>query len=157
MTLGIFLSLLAIMPATAGVYLVARSAMVRIRRRWLVLLVKTCAWAAGICVGLVFSYLALALYLITPVTAYTLQAPDDERSVLIVNRTVLIAGGFTVYEPRKWPTYAEVGSLTTNNAHDPFRDGTYRAVWTDEGLDLEFVYDYMKPDTYEHEFIELRQ
>lgn len=29
-------------------------------------------------------------------------------------------------------------------------------MWTDEGLELEFVSDYMKPDRYEHEFIELR-
>lgn len=96
------------------------------------------------------------MFLLTPVTAYTLQSPNDGRSVLIVNRTVLLAGGFTVYEPRNWPTYVEVGSLTTNNAHDPFGDGAYRAVWTDEGLELEFVSDYMKPDRYEHKFIEFR-
>jgi hypothetical protein len=155
-TLGTSLSLLAIVPAIAGIYLLARSAVARTRRRWLARLVKASGWVAGICVGLVFSYLALAMFLLTPVTAYTLQSPNDGRSVLIVNRTVLHAGGFTIYEPRNWPTYVEVGSLTTNNAHDPFRDGTYRAAWTGEGLELEFVVDYMKPGRYEHKFIELR-
>lgn len=156
-TLGTSLSLLAIVPAIAGIYLLARIAVVRTRRRWLARLLKASGWVAGICVGLVFSYLALAMFLLTPVTAYTLQSPHDGRSVLILNRTVLHAGGFTIYEPRNWPTYVEVGSLTTNNAHDPFRDGTYRAVWTGEGLELEYVDDYMKPDRYEHKFIELRQ
>lgn len=156
-TLGTALSLLAIVPAIAGIYLLTRSAVVRTRRRGLARLLKASGWVAGICVALVFSYLALALFLLTPVTAYTLQSPHDGRSVLIVNRTVLHAGGFTVYEPRNWPTYVQVGSLTTNNAYDPFRDGTYRAEWTAEGLELEFVYDYMKPDRYERKFIELRQ
>jgi hypothetical protein len=156
-TLGTALALLAIVPAVAGVYLVVRSAVHRIRHPWIARLVTASGWVAGICISLVFSYLALMLFLLTPVTAYTLHAPTDGRSVLIVNRTVLIAGGFTIYEPRNWPTYVKVASLTTNNAHDPFSAGTYRAVWTDEGLDLEFVGDYMKPDRYEHTFIELRR
>lgn len=157
MTLGASLSLLAIVPAISGIYLLARSAVVRTRRRWLTRLVKAAGWVAGAWIGLVFSYLALATFLLTPVAAYTLQSPHDGRSVLIVNRTVLHAGGFNIYEPRNWPTFVEVGSLTTNNAHDPFRDGTYRAVWTDEGLELEFVKDYMKPDRYEYKFIEVRK
>tara|TARA_R100000935_G_C2810030_1_gene154531 strand:- start:542 stop:652 length:111 start_codon:yes stop_codon:yes gene_type:complete len=33
----------------------------------------------------------------------------------------------------------------------------YRAVWTEAGLNLEFVDDYMKPDRYVHKFIELPQ
>jgi hypothetical protein len=155
-TLGTFLSLLAMVPAIAGIYLLTRYAVASTRRRWVARLVKASGWAAGTCVGLVSAYLALAMFLLTPVTAYTLQSPNDGRSVLIVNRTVFLAGGFTIYEPRNWPTYMEVGSLTTNNAHDPFRDGAYRAMWTAEGLELEFVSDYMKPDRYEHEFIELR-
>lgn len=156
-TLGTALSLLAVVPAIAGIYLLTRSAVVRTRRRGLARLLKASGWVAGICVALVFSYLALALFLLTPVTAYTLQSPHDGRSVLIVNRTVLHAGGFTVYEPRNWPTYVQVGSLTTNNAYDPFRDGTYRVEWTAEGLELEFVHDYMQPDRYERKVIELRQ
>lgn len=155
-TLGTLLSLLAMVPAIAGIYLLTRYAVASTRRGWVARLMKASGWVAGICVGLVSAYLALAMFLLTPVTAYTLQSPNDGRSVLIVNRTVLLAGGFTIYEPRNWPTYVEVGSLTTNNAHDPFRDGAYRAMWTDEGLELEFVSDYMKPDRYEHEFIELR-
>lgn len=156
-TLGIFLSLLTIVPAIAGVYLLARCAVASTRRRWVARLAKASGWVAGICVGFVFSYLALAMFLLAPVAAYTLQSPNDGRSLLIVNRTLLLAGGFTIYEPRNWPTYAEVGSLTTNNAHDPFRDGTYRAVWTDEGLELEFVSDYMDPARNKHQFVELRQ
>ncbi|MFF1251494.1 hypothetical protein ACFVYC_03235 [Pseudarthrobacter sp. NPDC058329] len=156
MTLGTLLSLLAMVPAIAGIDLSARYAVASTRRRWVARLVKASGWVVGICVGLVSAYLAVAMFLLTPVTAYTLQSPNDGRSVLIVNRTVLLAGGFTIYEPRNWPTYVKVGSLTTNNAHDPFRDGAYRAVWTDQGLELEFVSDYMKPDRYEHEFIELR-
>ncbi|MFJ6157165.1 hypothetical protein ACIQF8_09125 [Pseudarthrobacter sp. NPDC092184] len=155
-TVGTLLSLLAMVPAITGIYLLTRYAVASTRSRWVARLVKASGWVAGICVGLVSAYSALAMFLLTPVTAYTLQSPNDGRSVLIVNRTVLLAGGFTVYEPRNWPTYVEVGSLTTNNAHDPFGDGAYRAVWTDEGLELEFVSDYMKPDRYEHKFIEFR-
>lgn len=156
-TLGTALALLAMVPAIAGIYLLTRSSVVRIRRRWVARLIKVAGWVAGTFMGLVFSYLALACFLLTPVTAYTLHSPDDGRSVLIVNRTILTAGGFMIYEPRNWPTFVKVASLTTNNAHDPFREGTYRAVWTETGLNLEFVDDYMKPDRYEHKFIELPQ
>ncbi|SDK48085.1 hypothetical protein [Arthrobacter sp. ok362] len=156
-TLGTATAFLAIVPAAAGVHLLVRSAVLRTRQAWAARVVRASGWVAGICIGLVFSYLALMLLLITPVAAYTLHSPTDGRSVLIVNRTVLIAGGFSIYEPREWPTYTAVASLITNNAYDPFRAGTYRAVWTDAGLDLEFVGDYMKPDTYDHKFIEIRR
>ncbi|MBT2248222.1 hypothetical protein JHV56_05855 [Arthrobacter sp. BHU FT2] len=155
MTLGTLLSLLAMVPAIGGIYILVRYVGAGIHRRWLAHLVTASGWVAGTCFGLIASYLALAMFLLTPVAAYTLQSPNDGRSVLIVNRTVLHAGGFTIYEPRNWPTYTEIGSLATNNGHDPFRDGAYRAVWTDEGLELEFASDYMKPDNYEQEFIEL--
>lgn len=68
-------------------------------------------WVTGIYVSLVFSYLAFAMFLLTPGTSYLLQSPNDGRSALIVNRTFLHAGGVTVYEPRSWPIYVEVGSV----------------------------------------------
>jgi len=97
------------------------------------------------------------MFLLTPGNSYKLQSPDDGRGVLIVSRAILHAGGFTIYEPRSWPIYVETGSVVTNNAHDPFREGAYRAAWTDEGLELEFVFDYMEPNKYDREFIDLRQ
>lgn len=156
-TLGAATALLAIVPAAAGMHLLVKSAVLRMRQGWAVRIVRASGWAAGICIGLLFSYVALVLLLITPVAAYTLRSPTDGRSVLVVNRTVLIAGGFDIYESRKWPTYRAVASLITNNAYDPFRAGKYRAVWTDAGLDLEFVGDYMKPDKYDHKLIEFRR
>ncbi|WP_309106386.1 hypothetical protein [Arthrobacter sp.] len=117
---------------------------------------RATGWITGIYVSLLFSYLAFAMFLLTPGTSYGLQSPNDGRSALIVDRTFLHAGGFTIYEPRSWPVYVEVGSVVTNNAHDPFREGNYRAAWTEQGLELEFVSDYVKPNMFEREFIELR-
>lgn len=62
-------------------------------------------WLTGIGVGVVFSYLAFIMFLLTPGPSYVLEAPNDDRSVLIVNRIILHAGGFPVYEPRNWPVY----------------------------------------------------
>ncbi|MGK3647066.1 hypothetical protein [Pseudarthrobacter enclensis] len=154
--LGAALSLMALAPAIAGICLSVRHVTARTPRRWAVVLARTLGWVSGFCAGLAYLYLALALFLAAPVAAHTLESPHDGRRVLMVNRTVLIAGGFAIYEPKEWPFYTQVGSLTTNNAYDPFRAGAYRATWTNEGLDLEYVRDYMKPDEYAHEFIALR-
>lgn len=156
MTLGVCLSLLAIVPLTAGISGLVRRTAAGIRHRWLSSLVKTAGWLTGIGVGAVFAYLAFIMFLLTPGPSYVLDAPNDDRSVLIVNRTILHAGSFPVYEPRNWPVYVQVGSVLTNNAHDPFREGKYRQVWNDEGLELEFVFDYMEPNKYENELIRLR-
>jgi hypothetical protein len=157
LTLGASLSLLAMVPLSAGIYLVVRCAVSSIGRSWLAGLVKATGWIIGICSGLVFTYQALAMLLLTPGSSYMLQSPNDGRGVLIVNRTILHAGGFTIYEPRNWPIYVQTGSVVTNNAYDPFLEGTYRAAWNDEGLELELVLDYMEPNRYEREFIELRK
>lgn len=156
-TLGVSLSLLAIAPSIAGIYTLVRRAVGSTRRRLVARLVKMAGWITGIIVALFFSCLSLAMIVLIPGGSYMLHSPNDGRTALIVNRTFLHAGGFTVYQSRNWPLYVEVGSVITNNAHDPFREGTYRAAWTDEGLQLDYVFDYMKPNTYHQEVIELRR
>lgn len=155
MTLGVSLSLLAIVPLIAGIHGLVRWIVAGIRHRWVSGLVKTAGWVSGIGIGLVFSYLAFVMFLLTPGPSYVLESPNDGRSVLVVNRTILHAGGFPVYEPRNWPIYVEVGSVGTNNAYDPFRSGKYRETWTAEGLELEFRMG-SGPDAYDREVVQLR-
>ncbi|MHA7306442.1 hypothetical protein ACX80E_14560 [Arthrobacter sp. TMN-49] len=155
-TLASSLAFLATVPLIAGIHRLTKCSLAGVKHRWIARLVKSAGWITGICSAGVLLFWAGIMLLFSPLSSYVLESADDARSVLIVNRTVLHAGGFRVYEQRTWPIYQAVGRVSTNNAYDPFREGTYRQTWTDEGLELEFVFDYMEPNRYVRTVIELR-
>lgn len=154
-TIKMALTLLFFVAVVAAVRGFTRLVRKRLERRWLRRLVKVIVGITLTCFTVV-TFLSMMLKVVSsPQAAYVMQAPNDDRSVLILNKSFLLLGSFRIYEPRQWPIYSEAGWITTDDGYDPFREGKYTENWTEEGLELDFVDDYMHPERFERHFVQL--
>lgn len=155
LSLAMALLLVSMWPLIAGIRGLLRRAAAGVRQRWVLRVVMVFGWLTAIaCTGALLLLAGLAL-LLTPTASYVVKSPDDNRRVLVVNRSFLLLGSYSVYEPRFWPVYSEKNRISTDDGFDPFRNGQYRATWTDAGLELDFVFDSLRPEGFHNEFIRI--
>lgn len=154
-TLSIALTVLAVGPLVGGVHGLVRRVVDSVQHRWVLLLTKLFGAIIATCFTAVLLFSAVVTLFGIPSASYVLKSPNDDRSVLILNRSFLLLGSFPIYEPGTLPLYSKTGWITTDDGFDPFRKGQYKETWTDAGLELDYVFDYMSPESLTRESIQL--
>ncbi|WP_133159134.1 hypothetical protein [Arthrobacter glacialis] len=154
-TLSTAMTLLAIGSLIAGVHGLVRRVVNHVQHRGVLLLAKSFGAIIATCFTAVLLFSAAVTLLGAPIASYGLKSPNDDRSVLILNQSFLLLGSFNIYEPRTWPIYSKTVWIATDDGFDPFLKGQYKETWTDAGLDLDYVFDYMYPEGLTRESIQL--